>query len=221
MKKRSLLVLLLLGSVFVELCSANKKTSRTQTVKNEEDALHWLNRYGYNPCLNTEVQCSLSFTSTIKDYQERFKLKVTGKLDENTKNHMNRPRCGVQDKAPSKLQSSAALPLVAKWSRMALNYSLRGFPTELSNSKTATIIREAFDAWLGHIPMKIDSTCPSCKSDFVVDFERQTHSDSYPFDGVGGTLAHAFFPEDGRIHFDKDEKWTERFGFFFSQKCFS
>ena len=45
--------------------------------------------------------------------------------------------------------------------------------------------------------------------DIEIRFESYYHGDEDSFDGPGGVVAHAFFPEfGGDAHFDNGEDWT-------------
>ena len=61
----------------------------------------------------------------------------------------------------------------------------------------------------------IQVTDASVGVDFDIAFNTGHHGDDYQFDGRGGVLAHAFFPEQGSsisgdAHFDDDEDFTDR-----------
>lgn len=43
---------------------------------------------------------------------------------------------------------------------------------------------------------------------FDISFYSRSHGDNSPFDGPGRVLAHAYFPSDGKIHFDEDENYS-------------
>ena len=64
--------------------------------------------------------------------------------------------------------------------------------------------------WSDVTPLTFTEVGSGQHADFIVRFEPGDHNDGYPFDGRGGVLAHAFYPRNGRCHFDEDEPWTSR-----------
>jgi len=69
-------------------------------------------------------------------------------------------------------------------------------------------MKKAFGVWEKATDLKFEKK-NSGKVHIDIRFERRSHGDDDPFDGEGGTLAHAFFPVfGGDAHFDDDEDWT-------------
>jgi hypothetical protein len=141
----------------------------------------------------------------LRKFQEQHGLKMTGILDTSTIRQMNRPRCGNSDVRSSTLGDY-------KWSRSSLTWSLRSYPRQISKARATAIVHEAFNAWSAHIPLQIKETCSTCSADFNIEIVSYRHNgcdDGGAFDGRDGVLAHAYFPENGQIHFDADEHWIE------------
>ncbi|CAF3625706.1 unnamed protein product [Rotaria sordida] len=122
---------------------------------------------------------------------------------------MSRSRCGNKD-PPLSFSKNTVRSLGLKWSRSTLTWSLRNYSPRIGAAESQRIIQQAFDAWFQHIPLDVKQVCSTCPANIVIDFGYRDHGDGYHFDGPGGTLAHAYYPEDGRIHFDMDEPWTNR-----------
>ncbi|XP_076020164.1 stromelysin-3-like [Genypterus blacodes] len=137
-----------------------------------------------------------------------------------------RPRCGVPDYPTSmsfyklKKKKKAApsgqwrrkrfAVFGGSWQKTDLTYKIVRFPWQMNEDKVRRVLLEAAGVWGEVTPLTFREVTIG-EADISIDFDRYWHGDSLPFDGPGGTLAHAFFPQthrQGEIHFDYDEDWT-------------
>ena len=70
-------------------------------------------------------------------------------------------------------------------------------------------IQKALSVWTEYTDLTFTQK-RSGKVHIDISFLKGEHGDGDPFDGSGGTLAHAFFPVfGGDAHFDDAENWTK------------
>ncbi|KAM9584190.1 matrix metalloproteinase-25 [Trichechus inunguis] len=181
----------------------------------------WLTRYGYLPPphpAQAQLQSPAQLRDAIKVMQRFAGLPETGLMDAVTMATMHKPRCSLPDvlgvaglvKRRRRYALSGSV-----WKKRILTWRVRSFPrsAQLSQDLVRTLMQYALDAWgvqSGLRFREVGSQDP--EPDILIDFARAYHQDSYPFDGLGGTLAHAFFPGEhpisGDTHFDDEEAWT-------------
>uniref|UniRef100_UPI00398F4A73 matrix metalloproteinase-17-like n=1 Tax=Pristiophorus japonicus TaxID=55135 RepID=UPI00398F4A73 len=179
----------------------------------------WLSRYGYLPPpdpLTAELQTLQGLTDAIKSMQRFAGIRETGILDADTLQMMKRPRCSLPDiigtsEIMRRRRKRYALA-GSVWKKTTLTWRVNQYPRQhnLEQTMIDTLLYYAFEVWSKVSPLKFQKA--SGEVDIVIEFGRSHHGDGYPFDGIGGTLAHAFFPGDhpisGDTHFDEDEIWT-------------
>ena len=66
----------------------------------------------------------------------------------------------------------------------------------------------AFGRWAEVTELNFTNIESFTTSDITIGFYTGDHGDGEPFDGVLGTLAHAFSPPSGKFHLDADENWV-------------
>nr|XP_020027466.1 matrix metalloproteinase-25 isoform X2 [Castor canadensis] len=131
---------------------------------------------------------------------------------------MHKPRCSLPDVLGSaglvRRRRRYALS-GSMWKKRTLTWRVQSFPqsSQLSQQTVRTLMSYALAVWVvesGLTFQEVESWHQ--EPDILIDFARAYHQDSYPFDGQGGTLAHAFFPGEhpisGDTHFDDEETWT-------------
>lgn len=144
------------------------------------------------------------------DFQGFAGINVTGEVDDETKELMALPRCGVRDKVGFGTDSRAKRYALqgSRWKVKNLTYRISKYPKKLNRPDVDKEIAKAFGVWTDYT----DLTFTAKRSNPVhieIRFEDGEHGDGDPFDGPGGTLAHAYFPVyGGDAHFDDAEYWT-------------
>ncbi|KAM6159391.1 interstitial collagenase [Rhynchocyon petersi] len=144
----------------------------------------------------------------LKQMQEFFGLKITGKPDAETLNVMKQPRCGVPDVAPFVLTEGNP-----RWEKTHLTYRIENYTPDLPRADVDHAIEKAFQLWSNVSPLKFTKVFEGT-ADIMLSFVYGDHRDNSPFDGPGGNLAHAFQPGrdiGGDVHFDEAERWTNDF----------
>ncbi|KAL3099499.1 hypothetical protein niasHS_002954 [Heterodera schachtii] len=196
----------------------------------DDDAKGYLNRYGYiDNILSSQEQNADaaprayaqqqqqqsksgelvgeltldSIRSAVRKFQEFAGLPTTGDLDNQTKQKMAKPRCGIQD-----VQMLTSGSYVMKWRKRRVTFQLMQSTNDIPERMQKQAIQMAFDTWSKIVPLDFSEASRYDTPDVKVLFARRNHGDPWPFDGRGGVLAHATFPQDGKLHFDDDENWV-------------
>ena len=141
-------------------------------------------------------------------------LDQTGELNSETVELMETPRCGVTDivgpGATAKRRKKRYALQGSRWRTRLLTYRITKYPatSRLKKSQVDEQIKLAFQLWSEKTNLEFENK-PSGSVHIEIRFEKREHGDGDPFDGPGGTLAHAYFPQyGGDAHFDDQEFWT-------------
>ncbi|KZV56464.1 metalloendoprotein 1-like [Dorcoceras hygrometricum] len=180
--------------------------------------MKYLQHFGYMDARGNSMHRNDDFfdetlESAIKEYQNYYNLNTTGFLDEETMVLLSRPRCGVPDHMMTSVSEhidhrsnmSARYTFIGRWptNMRNLNYSYM----DAFNIFESMEISKALAKWAAVSPFTF-SYAGLSKAHVLIGLKRLEHGDGHPFDGLGGVLAHAFYPPGGELHFDEDENWV-------------
>ncbi|WOK94405.1 metalloendoproteinase 2-MMP [Canna indica] len=186
------------------------------------DLKHYLNHFGYLPVApNFTDAFDGDLEAAIRMYQRNFGLNITGELDETTLEQLVVPRCGVADvvNGTSTMNSSelrgrnlfSYFPGTPTWpgDKTDLTYAITDTSAvSIDVSALKAVFARAFGRWSAATTLNFTEVESAADADITIGFYSGAHGDGEPFDGVLGTLAHAFSPTDGRFHLDAAEAWV-------------
>lgn len=202
---------------------------RGDTVNGIQQLKKYLEKFGYLNYSENQTHANDDnfdglLESAVKTYQTNHGIRPTGDMDSQTVSEMMSPRCGVPDiingtnwmMRRHNHHSHASLlrtvshysffPGSPRWppSKTTLTYAF----LPLTPNWATTPVASAFSQWDSATHFNFIWIQDYTVSDMTISFQRLDHGDGSPFDGPGGTIAHAFAPTNGRFHYDGDETWS-------------
>jgi len=198
-------------------CIPTHRIEQGNTGTHLTGAMMYLMKYGYMDVPSPSAKtANLLSTDGLKDYLTDFQafagLPLTGELDNQTIHLMNMPRCGVKDKVGKGTAARKKRYALqgSRWKVRDITYRISQYPSnsKLKKHEVDAEIKSALEVWSTVTDLKFLQR-QSGKVHLDISFEKGEHGDGDPFDGPGGTLAHAYFPVyGGDAHFDDGEFWT-------------
>ncbi|KAJ9135241.1 hypothetical protein P3X46_032449 [Hevea brasiliensis] len=194
-----------------------KEVQKGQNVVGLKEVKKHLRKFGYYP------------SDDANNLTDDFDDLLEGSLDSATIKNMMIPRCGVPDvtnlTSSSKPTSSShhkskmfhmvshyAFPEeIRRWpsSKYQLTYTFRSGVQNPNEADMRSACSRAFQRWASVSQFTFQEASTGSNADIVIGFYRGDHGDGDAFDGpLGKVLAHAFYPQDGRFHYDADEDWS-------------
>ena len=173
------------------------------------DIMSHLSKYGY---ISDEEKAKTNLEEipeeSVKKFQEFHGIEATGKCDDATTVLMKLPRCCHKDDQKRKVRNlSNTLEDVSwlsfdltlfeecKWEKKKLTWRVTKFSSqEMPKELVNEALRRAFYVWEKHADLTFEWQEHGVP-DLEIRWEVGDHGDGDPFDGSGGTLAHAFFPQ--------------------------
>ncbi|XP_032223462.1 matrilysin isoform X2 [Nematostella vectensis] len=186
------------------------KTNVRERFRKWFKALKFLKKYHY---LSSHVRGNHDMQTAIEIYQRYMNLPVSGRLDNATQVSMDEPRCGVPDLEiddPGLGISKRFAVSDKRWLNTSLLYAFETYTADLTQTVQKAVIAKAFKMWSDVSPFIFTLTTDKTKAHIKILFGTNTHGNCLKaFDGPGKVIAHAYYPSDGRLHFDDDETFTD------------
>src|SRR5215207_1603013 len=183
-----------------------------------EKVQEYLTRYGYLTTPISPGTLDAPTSGALQTFQQVLGLKATGELNPETTAALQTHRCGTPDVGLiARVESGAFAEFVLRgcsYTKTHFTYRFVNGTADITGTQEQNAVRNAFSTWASVLCGVTFEELTSGPVDFEIGWFTGAHGDGSAFDGVGNTLAHAFYPPPcggghaGECHFDDAEPWS-------------